>query len=83
MLFDGDSFREHVENGVKFQTDSGKVLASGTLPDAGFYTVNLAKSAGTGCRRNVRCGGKDPHAWDDAASGSGVCWGRAAPEILT
>ena len=43
-VFDGDSFREHVENNVKFQTDSGKVLASGTLPDTGFYTVNLAKS---------------------------------------
>ena len=28
-VFDGDSFREHVENNVKFQTDSGKVLASG------------------------------------------------------
>ena len=43
-VFDGDSFREHVENNVKFQTDSGKVLASGTLLDTGFYTVNLAKS---------------------------------------
>ena len=43
-VFDGDSFREHVENNVKFQADSGKVLASGTLPDTGFYTVNLAKS---------------------------------------
>jgi len=43
-MFDGDSFRDHVENGVKFQADSGKVLASGTLQDTGFYTVSLAKS---------------------------------------
>ena len=43
-VFDGDGFREHVENNVKFQADSGKVLASGTLPNTGFYTVNLAKS---------------------------------------
>ena len=43
-VFAGDSFREHVENIVKFQADRGKVLASGTLPDMGFYTVNLAKS---------------------------------------
>ena len=42
-VFDGDSFREHVENGVKFQVDSGKVLASGMVTDAGFYTVRLAK----------------------------------------
>ena len=45
-VFDGDGFREHVENNVKFQADSGKVLASGTLPNTGFYTVNLAKSQG-------------------------------------
>ena len=43
-VFDGDSFREDVENNVKFQPDSGKVLASGTVTDAGFYTVSLAKS---------------------------------------
>lgn len=43
-VFDGDSFREHVENDIKFQPDSGKVLASGTAADAGFYTVSLAKS---------------------------------------
>ena len=42
-VFDGDSFREHVENGVKFQVDSGKVLAFGMVTDAGFYTVRLAK----------------------------------------
>lgn len=42
-VFDGDSFREHVENGVKFQVDSGKVLASGMVTDTGFYTVRLAK----------------------------------------
>ena len=35
-----------MENNVKFQADSGKILASGTLPDTGFYTVNLAKSQG-------------------------------------
>lgn len=43
-MFDGGSFHDHVENGVKFQADSGKVLASGTLQDTGFYTVSLAKS---------------------------------------
>ena len=43
-MFDGGSFREHVENNVKFQVDSGKALASGTLLDTGFYTVSLAKS---------------------------------------
>ena len=43
-VFDGDSFREHVENNEKFQTDSGKVLASGVLTDTGFYTVSLEKS---------------------------------------
>ena len=42
-MFDGDSFRGHVENNVKFQPDSGKALASGAVPDAGFYTVSLAK----------------------------------------
>ena len=42
-VFDVDSFREHVENGVKFQVDSGKVLAFGMVTDAGFYTVRLAK----------------------------------------
>ena len=42
-VFDGDSFREHVENNEKFQTDSGKVLASGVLTDTGFYTVSLEK----------------------------------------
>ena len=42
-VFDGDSFREHVENGVKFQVDSGKVLAFGMVTDAGFYTVRLLK----------------------------------------
>ena len=42
-VFEGDSFREHVENNEKFQTDSGKVLASGVLTDTGFYTVSLEK----------------------------------------
>ena len=44
-VFDGDSFREHVENGVKFQVDSGKVLAFGMVTDEGFYTVHLSKTA--------------------------------------
>ena len=40
---DGENFRGHVENNEKFQTDSGETLASGVLPDTGFYTVSLEK----------------------------------------
>ena len=82
MCLTGYSFREHVENNVKFQTDSGKVLASGTLLDTGFYTVNLAKSQELDAGE-MSLWRKDPHAWDDAAGGGGVCWGRTDRKYWT
>ena len=81
-VFDGDSFREHVENNEKFQTDSGKVLASGVLTDTGFYTVSLEKPRHW-MGRNICCDSQDPHAGYDSAGGGGVRRQRTYRKMLT